>query len=319
MPQDHEKSSSRQRAAVVGQSFGAYTFFHVIAEGGMGVIFKAEHTAISRRVALKIVNPKYAAREGFSPALVEVFMREARIMGAVEHPNVVTLYDAGVVGQCPYIAMRLVEGGDLAGQVANHGPYINHQQTLLLMAGIADGISAFHRAGYLNRDIKPANILLEQDGTPRIADFGLAIRTGATAEDGIVAGTPSYLAPEQVHGMPLTERTDLFALGATLYFAVTGRPPFDGPTPEAVAAEVGAAVAPPFLDLGEDHAALGLAEVIRHCMAIDPDDRYASAVEVAEDCRAIAAGQEPRFLGHNLRRRRSTFFGLFRPPGNAPA
>ena len=128
-----------------GQTFGAYTFFHVIAEGGMGVIFAAEHTVIGRKVALKIVNPKYAAREGFSPALVDVFMAEARIMGAVEHPNVVTLYDAGVVGQCPYLAMRLVEGGDLAGKIDKHGPLRDWPAVLALAEGIAAGLEVLGR------------------------------------------------------------------------------------------------------------------------------------------------------------------------------
>jgi eukaryotic-like serine/threonine-protein kinase len=315
---DHDQSSAKRRA-VLGQTFGAYTFFHVIAEGGMGVIFEAKHNATGRRLALKVVNPKYAAREGFSPALVETFLAEARVMAAIEHVNVVTLYDAGVVGQCPYLAMRLVPGGDLAGRVQKHGPITDHGEVLALMAGIADGIGAFHRAGYLNRDVKPANILLELDGSPRIADFGLALRQDEEPQPGEIAGTPSYLAPEQVRQEALTPQTDLFALGATMFFAVTGRPPFDGPTPEAIAAEVAQAIAPPFLDLGDDPRGQGLADIIRHCMEVAPDDRYRSASQVVADCWSVLGGRDPEFCGSRPRRRRSGSFlaNLFKP-GTAP-
>ncbi len=318
MTNDRE-SSSAKRKAVMGQTFGAYTFYNVIAEGGMGVIFNARHNATGRQLALKIVNPKYAAREGFSPALVEAFMNEARVMAAIEHPHVVTLYDAGVVGQCPYLAMRLVPGGDLTGRVMNHGLILDAKEALTLMARIAAGVGSFHQAGYLNRDLKPANILLELDGSPRIADFGLALRLDETPKDSGIAGTPSYLAPEQVRQEALSPQTDLFALGATMFYAVTGRPPFDGPSPEAIAAEVAHAVAPPYLNLGEAHTAHGLVEIIRRCMAIDPADRYRTAEEVVTDCQAVAAGDEPPYLGRNLRRRRSTFFStLFKAGGDPP-
>lgn len=308
---DHERSSARRRA-VLGQTFGNYTFYHVIAEGGMGVIFEATHNATGRRVALKIVNPKYAARAGYSPALVESFLNEARVMAAVESPHSVTLYDAGVVGQCPFLAMRLVAGGDLASLVLKEGPLKDWNRVLHLTLGIAQGVAAFHAAGYLNRDLKPANILLELDGSPRIADFGLALPLSEAATPGPIAGTPSYLAPEQVRGEPLTAQTDLFALGSTLFYAVTGRPPFEGETPEAIAADVAAAVAPPFLDLGTDPKAQGVADLIRHCMAIAPDERYHHAHEIITDAQALLAGKDPEFCG-GRRRRRATFFGLFRP------
>lgn len=315
---DRDQSSSKRRA-VLGQTFGSYTFYHVIAEGGMGVIFEARHNATGRRIALKVVNPKYAAKEGFSPALVETFLAEARVMAAIEHPHVVTLYDAGVVGQCPYLAMRLVPGGDLAERIQKHGPMTDLTEVLTLMAGIADGVGAFHQAGYLNRDIKPANILLELDGSPRIADFGLAIPLGQANDGDGIAGTPSYLAPEQVRQEALTVQSDLFALGATLFFAVTGRPPFDGPTPEAIAAEVAQAVAPPFVDLGDHPQAQGLATIIRHCMEIAPADRYRNAGEVVADCRAVLAGRNPEFSGGRQRRRTANFLAnLFKPGTTRP-
>ena len=298
-----DTSSSRRSTVGLGQTFGNYTFFHILAEGGMGVIFEAEHNAIHRRVALKIVSPKYAAREGFSPQLIELFLAEAQVMGAIEHPNVVTLYDAGVVGQCPYLAMKLVTGGDLQNQVMRHGP-LREEQALRMLAGTAAGVGAIHAAGFLNRDIKPANILLEANGNPRVSDFGVALRKDEVTADQQIAGTPSYLAPEQIHNQKIDERADIYSLGGTFWYACTGKAPFDGGSPEEILSLLMTASDPPPLDLGNSPKAKGLVRIIMHAMAFDPEKRYKNCDEIVHDCEAVLDGGEPEYAQIGQRKRR---------------
>lgn len=302
-------SSARRATAGLGQTFGNFTFFHILAEGGMGVIFEAEHNAIHRRVALKIVSPKYAAREGFSPQLIELFLSEARVMGAIEHPNVVTLYDAGVVGQCPFLAMKLVTGGDLQGFVMKHGP-LREEQALKMLRDSAAGVGAVHNAGYINRDIKPANILLEANGNPRISDFGVAMRKEDVTDDQQIAGTPSFLAPEQVHNQRIDERADIYSLGAAFWYACTGKVPFDGTTPEEILGLLMSAVEPPHFDLGSSPKAKGLMRIITHAMAFDPDKRYRNCDDIVHDCNAVLTGGEPEYAQIGQKRKRG-FLGVF--------
>ncbi len=302
-----DSSHSRRGTSGVGQTFGNYTFFHILAEGGMGVIFEAEHNAIKRKVALKIVSPKYAAREGFSAKLIDEFLREARVMGAIEHPNVVTLYDAGVVGQCPFIAMKLVTGGDLQSHVLKHGP-VREEQALILLRDCAAGLGAVHSAGFISRDIKPANILMEANGNPRISDFGVAVPIGEIATDNLIAGTPSYLAPEQVHNQSLDLRSDLYSLGATFWYVTTGKVPFDGGSPEEILSHLMVATEAPHLDLGSNSKAKGLTRIILHAMAFQPEKRYKNADEIVHDCQTVLAGGEPEYAQIGQKRKR-TFLG----------
>lgn len=303
----NESSNTRQAIQRIGQSFGDYTFYHVLAEGGMGIILEAEHKVIRRKVALKIVSPKYAARNGYSTELIDTFMHEARVLGAIDHPNVITLYDAGLVGQCPFMAMRLVGGGDLGTRVANYGP-LSDELALRIMRDLAAGVNAMHLAGFIHRDIKPANVLLEANGTPRLSDFGLAVTLGETVNGMIIAGTPSYLAPEQISGSPLDERTDVYALGATIFFAITGQPPFVGSTPEETIQLVRDATKPPTARFLRPNVNKHLSMIIRRAMIRDPEKRYKDASEIEHDCRAVLDGNEPEYA-HIGQKKRKTFFG----------
>ncbi len=302
-----DTSNIKQAMQRMGQSFGDYTFYHILAEGGMGIVLEAEHKVIRRKVALKIVSPKYAAKNGYSPELVDTFMHEARILGAIDHRNVITLYDAGLVGQCPFMAMRLVGGGDLGTRVSHHG-VLSDELALRIMRDCAAGLHAIHGAGFINRDIKPANILLETDGTPRITDFGLAIPKSDQPGGTTIAGTPSYLAPEQITGSKLDERTDIYALGATMFFSVTGKPPFSGESPEETIQQVRDATRQPTTKHARPNIKPQLATIIRRAMAIDPEKRYKDASEIEHDCRAVLNGEEPEYANIGQRKRK-TFFG----------
>ena len=302
-----DPSGSRRSTSGPGQTFGSYTFYHILAEGAMGVVFEAEHNSIGRKVALKIVSPKYAARAGFSPQLIDTFMHEARVMGSLDHPNVVTLYDAGVVGQCPFLAMKLVTGGDLHGLVLKSGP-LREDHALRLLRDCAAGLEAIHAAGWISRDIKPANILLEQNGNPRLSDFGVAVPIDAVPADNQIAGTPSYLAPEMVHHQALDERSDIYSLGASFWYVVTGKMPFDGGSPEEILSRLMTATKPPPLDLGNSPKARGLSQIILHAMDFQPDKRYKSAEEIVHDCDAVLAGGDPDYALIGSKRKR-TFLG----------
>jgi eukaryotic-like serine/threonine-protein kinase len=303
----NDSSNTRQAIQRIGQSFGEYTFYHILAEGGMGIILEAEHKVIRRKVALKIVSPKYAARNGYSPELVDTFMHEARVLGAIDHPNVITLYDAGQVGQCPYMAMRLVGGGDLGTRVANYGP-LGDELALRIMRDCAAGLHAVHLAGFVNRDIKPANILLEASGIPRLTDFGLAMPRGELPKSTAIAGTPAYLAPEQITGGQLDERTDIYALGATMFYAITGQPPFAGSTPEDTIQLVRDATKQPTARYLRPNVNKHLATIVRRAMAREPDKRYKDASEIEHDCRSVLDGNEPEYANIGAKKRK-TFFG----------
>jgi serine/threonine protein kinase len=305
----NDSTNIKQAVQRIGQSFGDYTFYHILAEGGMGIILEAEHKVIKRKVALKIVSPKYAARNGYNPELVDTFMHEARILGAIDHPNVITLYDAGQVGQCPYMAMRLVGGGDLGTRVANFGP-LNDELTLRIMRDLAAGIHAMHAAGFINRDIKPANVLLETNGTPRLTDFGLAIPMSEQPQGTTIAGTPSYLSPEQAACGKIDLRSDIYALGATMFFAVTGQPPFSAATPEETVQLVRESTRIPTTRTVKPGINKHLATIIRRAMAHEPDKRYKDAQEIEHDCRAVLEGQEPEYALIGQKKRKNFFSSI---------
>lgn len=303
-----------ERPYSAGKLFGAYTLRRIIAEGGMGVVIEAEHNAIKRVVALKTVSPKYAAKEGFRLTLLDTFMRDARILGSIDHPNVLPIYDAGTVGHCPFIAMRMVNGGDLATWITSHGP-IKEDVALRVAHDCAAGLKAIHGAGFLHRDIKPLNILIEPDWRVFISDFGLALAKGKRPPPGTIAGTPCYLAPEQIRGEDLDDRTDLYALGATIFHAVTGAPPYLGDRPEDIMKLILEAYQPPRAKGKVPTLDDRLDAIIAKAMACAPADRYQTHDEMMLDCRSVMAGQSPSIAlgqgpsGKSASGRRSSVFG----------
>ncbi len=295
-----------------GKLFGAYTLKRIIAEGGMGVVLEAEHNVIKRVVALKTVSPKYAAKEGFRLTLMDAFMRDARILGGIEHPNVLPIYDAGTVGHCPFIAMRLVTGGDLATWIISHGP-VPADVALKLGHDCASGLAAIHNSGYLHRDMKPLNLLIEPDWRVFISDFGLALPTGKRPPSGTIAGTPCYLAPEQIRGEDLDERTDIYALGATIYHALTGMPPYMADAPEEIMRKILEATASPRVREKVPGIDERLDSIIAHAMALRPKERYQRCEEMVSDCAALLGGHPPPIASGSSAAskssRRSTVFG----------
>jgi len=214
----------------VGSTLAGYRVGELIGRGGMGVVYRAEHLRLGRRAALKIVAPELAG----DPAFRDRFAREARAAATLEHAHVVPVYDAGEADGELYLAMRLVEGGDLAAELEARGA-LDPARALELCGQMAGALDAAHAVGLIHRDVKPANVLLE-DRQGYLSDFGLAFgpTSGETTTRGDLVGTIHYAAPEQIQGRTLDGRADQYALAAVLHHCLTGRPPFPRDSDAAV-------------------------------------------------------------------------------------
>ncbi len=209
-----------------GTILGAYRIEGQLGAGSMGEVFKAVDTGLDRRVAIKLLSEKHRD----SPELRKRFVREGRAVAAISHPNVVQVFATGSFDDRPYIAMELLDGIDLGSVVDKRGP-LSSAEAAHAVLDAAQGLSAAAKAGLIHRDVKPSNLVRLDDGKVKVTDFGLAKPVDPGSEPaltamGVVVGTPDYIAPEQARGEPIDERVDIYALGGTLYFLLTGIPPF---------------------------------------------------------------------------------------------
>src|SRR3954468_3078350 len=192
----------------------------------MGEGFRGIDTGLNRRVAIKLLSEKHRD----SPELRQRFVREGRAVAAVSHPNVVQVFATGSFDERPYIAMELLDGTDLGSIVEKHGP-LRSPDAAHAILDAAQGLAAAAKAGLIHRDVKPSNLVRLSSGEVKVTDFGLAKPVDPGSEPaltalGVVVGTPDYIAPEQARGETIDERVDIYALGGTLYFLLTGMPPF---------------------------------------------------------------------------------------------
>jgi len=252
----------------------------------MGDVFRGVDTGLNRRVAIKILSEKHRD----SPELRARFGREGRAVAAISHPNVVQVFAIGSFDERPYIAMEFLEGTDLGAAVDKKGPLTSIEATHAVLDA-AQGLAAAAKAGLIHRDVKPSNLVRLADGKVKVTDFGLAKPVDPGSEPaltamGVVVGTPDYIAPEQARGEPIDERVDIYALGGSLYFLLTGIPPFRTGKPaedkylKVVARHLrnpppDAAVTNPSVDRE-------LAEVTKRMMAKKPADRpsYAELIQM---------------------------------------
>src|SRR5262249_3818107 len=258
---------------------GHYEVVEGVGRGGMGVVLRAFDTKLHRVVALKALAPQL----GTSSAARQRFVREARAGAAVTHDHIIAIHAVEDAGPVPYLVMQFIDGPTLQKKLDRTGQ-LPLKEILRIGLQIAEGLAAAHRQGLVHRDVKPANILLE-NGIERvkITDFGLA-RAGDDASlthSGMVAGTPMYMSPEQADGLPVDFRSDLFSLGSVLYTMCTGRPPFRAPSPMAVLKRVCEETPRP---IGEINPELPpwLGDLVARLHAKAPADRFSSAREVAD-------------------------------------
>jgi eukaryotic-like serine/threonine-protein kinase len=215
---------------------GGYRPTRLLARGGMGAVYEAEHAATGDRVALKVIDRPLA----HEPTARERFLREGRILNALRHPNIVRLFEVGLDDDRPFIAMELLSGETLRDRLTREGR-LSRAAALELFVPICDAVSAIHRAGVLHRDLKPSNVMLVRRGAatvPVILDFGISKDTAALLEDSTLTrtqgllGTPLYLSPEQtLNSKAASPRSDQYALGVMLYQCITGLSPFSGASP----------------------------------------------------------------------------------------
>jgi tetratricopeptide (TPR) repeat protein/tRNA A-37 threonylcarbamoyl transferase component Bud32 len=274
----------RRRPEIPGYAVG-----EVLGRGAVGVVYKARHMKLNRDVALKmLLSGDYA-----SATELKRFMREAQSIASLRHANFVQVYDIGDLDGCPYFTMEFVDGGSLAQLLG--GVPLPSARAATLMITLAEAMQAAHAGGVMHRDLKPSNILLMQDGTPKISDFGLARQLEGKSDlthSGDRVGTPCYMAPEQAKGQSgaVGPPSDVYSLGAILYEAFTGRPPFQGETPGETERQLLIAdpVSPSRLN---GKVPRDLETICLKCLHKDPERRYSSAGALADDLRRYGKGE----------------------------
>jgi len=268
-----------------------------LGRGSTGVVYRARQTSVDRLVALKVMHLDMAS----NARSIKRLQREARIAAHLSHPNLIAAIDMGRTGATWWFAMELVEGPSLAERLEKGGR-LREEDALRLFIQLCDALQHASEKGVVHRDIKPANILLERPDHPRLADLGLArieddpmlTRTGSTL------GTPHYVSPEQARDPALADvRSDIWSLGATLYHAVCGRPPFAGSSTAEILSSVLYSPIPDPLELRPE-LSRGLGLVLRKCLSRDPGRRYFSPAELMEDLERVAAHKAPQIRRGSL-------------------
>lgn len=254
-----------------------YRLLTCIGSGGMAVVYKAVDTLLERRVAVKVLRRRFAS----DPEFLERFQREARAAANLDHPNVVTVFDVGKDGDRHYIVMEFVDGQDLKTLIRQEGR-LSVAEALDIATQISAGVGHAHKGGVVHRDIKPQNVLMTQDGSAKVADFGIAralSESGLTDSD-TVWGSPTYFAPEQAAGESPTPASDVYSIGVVMYEMLAGSPPFQAENPTALAMKH-LREEPPPLSVRNPKVPPRLDWIVRKVLSKEPSARYRTADQLA--------------------------------------
>ncbi len=277
------ENSSITTVNLIGTRLDDYQILRRLGRGGMADVYVALHQTLDRQVALKVLRRQLASDAGY----VERFRREARAAAKLKHPNIVSVFEVGRCNDYHYIAQELIDGGNLKDEVEQNGP-LKPDAAIDVLRAVASALSAAHNASITHRDIKPENILRSLRGEIKVADFGLArLATGNDlTQVGLTMGTPRYMSPEQVQGKTADPRSDLYSLGCTMYFLLSGRPPFEADDALAIALQHMHETPPPLATArgatvrGRSDVPDWLLAIISRLMAKVPADRFASAEQL---------------------------------------
>src|SRR5579864_7604333 len=295
---------------MAGQVLGHYRILEKIGSGGMGEVFRARDERLGRDVALKLIRPASSD----NPDHLRRFEQEARAAAALNHPNILAIYDVGFEGSVPYIVSELLEGKNLR-QRLQEGP-IPVKEASDYALQIAHGLTAAHERLIVHRDLKPENLFLTNDGRVKILDFGVAKLQAPAHEDrtiesvttvtkhGAMIGTVAYMSPEQLRGKPVDHRSDIFSFGAILYEMMSGSRAFRGET------EVDTMTAvlreePAIANLDEAAIPAGYRDIIQHCLEKDPENRFQSAKDLAFALQTLSGSSPLRIDSSSKKRTRS--------------
>jgi serine/threonine-protein kinase len=266
-------------------TIGRYEIESELTTGGMGVIILAKDPYIQRQVVVKVLMYSRTLDEIYR----EFFQNEAEVIAALEHPCIVPIYDFGWHGQQPYIVMRYMAGGSLQDRL-DKGE-VKLTEMAHIMKRVADALDAAHSKKIIHRDIKPSNILFDSSGEAFLSDFGIATSKSFKDDEGEwMVGTPAYMSPEQAQGKHVDARSDVYALGVTLYRLLTGQLPFSSNSTTAL---VNAHMEQPVPDVRSIKSNIPAVwqEVVAKAMAKDPNDRYATAGDFARDVNEVVSGK----------------------------
>ena len=278
--------------SLVGRTLGNYEIVEGIGVGGMASVYKAYQPGLERHVALKVLPPFYAQQPGFQ----ERFIREAKAIAMLNHPNILPVYDYGQSGDYSYLVMRYVEAGSLQQLV---GAPVAVALTVKIVSQIGMALEAAHRMGIIHRDVKPANVLLDKDDWALLTDFGLARMLEESVHltgTGIGIGTPTYMSPEQAQGGAIDHRTDVYSLGVVLFQMLTGDVPYKGDTPLSIVLKRMTEPLPIPRSLNPEIAE-SVEEVVLKSLAKDPADRFQSAAEMVQQLEAAVTADKGEYDG----------------------
>jgi len=265
-----------------------YQVTHLIARGGMALVYRAQDQLLNRAVALKILYPELSA----DPSFVERFRREAQAAANLSHPNIVPVFDWGEDRGTYFIVMELIEGQSLA-EVLRGGSTLTASRTAQLAAQVASALGYAHRQGVVHRDVKPGNILITPEAQVKVTDFGIAQAVASEdhlAEAGSVMGTATYFSPEQAEGAAVDGRSDIYSLGVVMYEMLVGRPPFVGDTPLAVSSQHVHGVVTPLSSVNPT-VPKDIEAIVMRALAKSPTGRYSTADELRADLLRFVDGQ----------------------------